>query len=158
MRQDAWRRDPASYPLRGTLMPRFVDVDVWQHLNNTALITMHGEVVQQAVQSLLGPDAWRASTPVLSGLTAATDFLAEGYYPTPLDWGARVTAAGEFPGDCLGDRRGSAPPRCARQSAQADLPPACHAHRAPLPVTPFRKPRSRSAGIPMGVFLGHTRL
>lgn len=95
MRQDAWRRDLTSYPLRGTLMPRFTDVDVWQHLNNTALITMHGEVVQQAVQSVLGPDAWRASSPVFGGLSAATDFVAEAYYPAPIAWGARLTEAGE---------------------------------------------------------------
>lgn len=90
MRRDAWRRDPASYPLRGEFEPRYVDVDVWQHLNNTALISMHGEAVQRALRGLLGEDAWRRADPALACTASATDFLAEGRYPAPLAWGARV--------------------------------------------------------------------
>ncbi len=92
MRHDAWRRDAASYPLRGELLPRYTDVDVWQHLNNSALISMHGESVQHALRSVFGPDAWRRSQPVLAAVSGATDFLAEAYYPEPLGWGARVLA------------------------------------------------------------------
>ena len=90
MRHDAWRRDAASYPLRGDLLPRYADVDVWQHLNNTALISMHGEAVQQAIRSVFGAEAWRHSQPVLACAGNATDFLAEAHYPAPLTWGARV--------------------------------------------------------------------
>lgn len=90
MRHDAWRRDAASYPLRGEMLPRYTDVDRWQHLNNTALISMHGEAVQQALRGLFGEDAWRRSAPVLACAVNATDFLAEAYYPAPLAWGARV--------------------------------------------------------------------
>ncbi len=90
MRHDAWRRDAASYPLRGEMLPRYTDVAVWQHLNNTALITIQGESVQQGLRSVLGPDAWRDSMPVLGCVSHATDFLAEAYYPGPLAWGAKV--------------------------------------------------------------------
>ena len=90
MRHDAWRRDAASYPLRGELLPRHTDVDIWQHLNNTALISMHGESVQHALRSVFGAEAWRDSQPVLACAANATDFLAEAYYPAPLAWGARV--------------------------------------------------------------------
>lgn len=90
MRHDAWRRDPASYPLRGELLPRYTDVDVWQHLNNTALIAMHGEALQHALRDLLGAHAWRRGEPAIACAASATDFLAEGQYPQPLDWGARV--------------------------------------------------------------------
>ena len=90
MRHDAWRREAASYPLRGELMPRYTDVDVWQHLNNTALISMHGEAVQQAMRGVFGAEAWRDSQPVLACTGNATDFLAEAHYPAPLAWGARV--------------------------------------------------------------------
>ena len=93
MKHDAWRRDPASYPLRGELMPRYSDVDIWQHLNNTALITLQGEAVQMGLRSALGPTAWRDSQPVLGCAANATDFLAEAYYPEPLGWGARVVGA-----------------------------------------------------------------
>ena len=90
VRRDTWRRDAASYPLRGEWLPRYTDVDVWQHLNNTALISIHGEAVQQALRSVFGPEAWRDSRPVLACTGSATDFLAEAHYPAPLTWGARV--------------------------------------------------------------------
>lgn len=94
MRHDAWRREADAYPLRGELQPRFTDVDVWQHLNNTALISMHGEAVQQALSGLFGPQAWRGGQPALASVSFVTDFLAEAYYPTPLAWGARVLDGG----------------------------------------------------------------
>ncbi|HOA94943.1 MAG TPA: acyl-[acyl-carrier-protein] thioesterase [Quisquiliibacterium sp.] len=90
MRHDAWRHDAASYPLRGEILPRYTDVDVWQHLNNTALITMQGEAVQQALRSVFGDAAWRSTRPALACVENATDFLAEAHYPAPLTWGARV--------------------------------------------------------------------
>ncbi len=90
MRHDTWRREAASYPLRGELLPRYTDVDVWQHLNNTALISMHGEAVQQALRGVFGANAWRDSQPALASVGNATDFLAEAHYPAPLAWGARV--------------------------------------------------------------------
>lgn len=95
MRHDAWRRDAASYPLRGELAPRYTDVDLWQHLNNTALISLQGEAVQRGLHSVFGADAWRDSQPVLACATNATDFLAEAFYPEPLDWGARVLGVDE---------------------------------------------------------------
>ena len=93
MRHDAWRHDAASYPLRGDVFPRYTDVDVWQHLNNTALISMHGDAVQQALRSVFPGDAWRTSRPALACVANATDFLAEAHYPAPLTWGARVLGA-----------------------------------------------------------------
>ena len=90
MRQDAWRRDPSAYPLRGELQPRYTDVDVWQHMNNTALISLQGEAVQHALRSVLGAQAWRASQPLVACRRNATDFLAEAHYPEPVAWGARV--------------------------------------------------------------------
>ena len=93
MRRDAWRRDAASYPLRGELQPRYTDVDVWQHLNNGALISMHGEAVQQALRSVFGDQAWRERQPALACASNATDFLSEAHYPAPLNWAARVLDA-----------------------------------------------------------------
>lgn len=90
MRHDAWRLQAESYPLRGEFQPRYIDVDIWQHLNNAALSSMHGEAVQQALRSVFGPESWRSSLPARASAALATDFLAEGHYPTPLAWGARV--------------------------------------------------------------------
>ncbi len=103
MKHDAWRREAASYPLRGELLPRYTDVDIWQHLNNTALISMHGEAVQQALRGVFGADAWRTGLPVLACVDNTTDFLAEAHYPAPLTWGARVLGV-----DACGLRVGTA--------------------------------------------------
>jgi acyl-CoA thioester hydrolase len=93
MRHDVWRREPDAYPLRGEVLPRYTDVDVWQHLNNVALITLHAEAVQTALRSVLGEQAWRERAPALAVSAGATDFLAEGQYPGPVRWGARLLAA-----------------------------------------------------------------
>lgn len=92
MRHDAWRRDAGAYPLRGELAPRYADVDVWQHLNNAALISMHGECVQRVLRETFGPEAWRGPSPVLACIASATDFLAEAYYPEVLGWGGRLVS------------------------------------------------------------------
>ena len=144
MRQDPWRRALASYPLQGTLMPRFTDVDVWQHLNNTALITMHAEAAQQALAALLGPDAWRATTPAFGCVSAATDFLAEAYYPAPLAWGACVLAAGE------GRVRVAT---ALFQEAQCvglhDAVLGCWAHGERVPPGPEQQQAIEAAGLPV---------
>lgn len=90
MRRDAWRQQAGSYPLGGELQPRYIDVDVWQHLNNAALTSMHGEAVQQALRSVFGAQSWRTDQPARACLGLATDFLAEGHYPGTLSWGAKV--------------------------------------------------------------------
>jgi acyl-CoA thioester hydrolase len=90
MRQDAWRRDAAAYPLRGEFMPRYTDVDVWQHMNNSALIGLQGEAMQHALRHALGPRFWRDSDPVIACRGLATDFLAETHYPEAIGWGARL--------------------------------------------------------------------
>lgn len=95
MRHDAWRRDLAAYSLCGDLSPRYSDVDIWQHLNNAALMSMHGESVHCALREVLGPDAWRNGEPAIACVSSSTDFLAEAYYPAPLSWAARVLGVGE---------------------------------------------------------------
>lgn len=90
MRHDAWRLDAATYPLRGEMLPRYSEVDVWQHLNNTALISIHGDLVQHALNGVFGADAWRIREPALACSRSATDFLAEAHYPAPIAWGAKV--------------------------------------------------------------------
>jgi len=86
--------DPAHYPARCSLPTRFADMDLWQHLNNAALIGLHGEAVQRWLAETLGPEAWRpvADVPVLALLHGATDFVAESHYPAPIEAGMRLTA------------------------------------------------------------------
>ena len=90
MKMDAWRREPSSYTLQGELMPRYIDVDLWQHLNNAALISMHGENCQRWLRGVVGARVWRQAKPAIATLACATDFLAEGQYPEPLATGTRL--------------------------------------------------------------------
>ena len=88
------RLDPAHYPTRFTLPTRFADMDQWQHLNNSALISLHGEAVQRWLCDAFGTDAWRPATdgPVLALQHNATDFIAESHFPAPLEAGVRLLA------------------------------------------------------------------
>lgn len=90
MKTQAWRRQPAAYPVQGILQPRVTDVDAWQHLNNVAQISLHSELLQQWLQARLGDDLWRSTTPQVALLASATDFLAEARYPAPLATGVRL--------------------------------------------------------------------
>lgn len=93
MKQQPWRRLPASYPLHGELQPRYTDVDVWQHLNNTALISLQAEACQRWLREVFGPTVWRDAAPVLAKRASATDFLAEAHYPEALATGVRLVGA-----------------------------------------------------------------
>src|SRR5690606_20626951 len=95
MKKEAWRREAASYPLSGEMPTRYTDMDVWQHMNNCALINLHGEAVHHALHTLFGPRAWRDGEPVVGYLASTTDFIAQAYYPDPLSWGARVVGIDE---------------------------------------------------------------
>ena len=94
MKTQAWRRQHAAYPLQGNLQPRITDVDLWQHLNNVAQISLHGELWQQWLLAHLGGDPWRSTRPLLALQASATDFLAEAHYPAPLATGVRLLGVG----------------------------------------------------------------
>lgn len=87
---DGWRHDASAYPWTGQIAPRFADMDRWQHLNNAALIGLHGEVALQALMQLLGPGLWRPGSQAPLLHASRTDFLAESHYPEALAAGARL--------------------------------------------------------------------
>lgn len=95
MKHDAWRRQPETYPFRGEVLPRYTDVDLWEHLNNVALIGLQIESVQRLLLDVAGDAAWRAGPAAIGPETTSTDFIAEAYYPTPLTAAARITHVNE---------------------------------------------------------------
>lgn len=103
MKKQAWRRQPHAYPLPGDLVPRHTDVDHWQHLNNSALIGMHGENLQRWLRQALGERVWRDAPPLIAPQASQTDFLAESHYPAALTTGVRLLGLDE-----TGFRLGSA--------------------------------------------------
>lgn len=111
MRDDPRRRDPATYPSRITLETRFTDMDVNRHLNNVAVQRLYEEARVRFNWAL------RAAHPELGRprylvARVATDYLAEGSYPAPVEIGygiasfgrtSFVAALGLFQqGDCIG--------------------------------------------------------
>ena len=159
MRQDAWRRDAASYPLRGELQPRYTDVDVWQHLNNGALISMHGEAVQQKLRSVFGPAAWRQREPALACARNATDFLSEAHYPAPVQWGARVLGADASGlrvatalfqhGHCVGLHEATLTGWSGGQAAGLTPEHRAALQTARVPATELAEPDGETAGTPI---------
>jgi acyl-CoA thioesterase FadM len=98
MKHDAWRRQLDAYPFSAPILPRYTDVDLWQHLNNVALVSLEIESVQRLMLDVAGDAAWRAGTaerPALGPEATSTDFIAEAYYPTPLTAAARITHVNE---------------------------------------------------------------
>ena len=73
MKHDAWRRQPETYPFSGEILPRYTDVDLWQHLNNVALISLQIESVQRLLLDVADDAAWRAG-PAASSRTLPGDF------------------------------------------------------------------------------------
>ncbi|MBI5256906.1 MAG: hypothetical protein HY855_10435 [Burkholderiales bacterium] len=94
MKSQAWRHAAAAYPFHTELWPRLTDVDTLQHLNNVALVGLHGEACQRWQRTVLGEQVWLGADPVLRNRRLATDYLAESHYPAPLDAGVRLLEAG----------------------------------------------------------------
>lgn len=92
MKHDPWRRDPAAYRWRGTLEPRWSDVDLLRHLNNSSLQGLHLEARMRLLSATIGDAFWRARGPRLVTGHLQTDFLAQAHYPQPLQAAARLTA------------------------------------------------------------------
>lgn len=93
MKHDAWRRHLEAYPFCADILPRYTDVDLWQHLNNVALLSLQIESVQRLLLDVAGEAAWRAGPAALGPQACATDFIAEAYYPGKLTAAARLTHA-----------------------------------------------------------------
>lgn len=84
MSAPAWRRDATAYAWSAPLSPRWSDCDTLRHLNNVALIGLHAEARQQWLAEVLGLSGVGADEPVVRAAALATDFLAQGAYPEPL--------------------------------------------------------------------------
>lgn len=92
MKREAWRRDPAAYPWQTGIAPRWSDVDTLRHLNNVALMGLHGEARMRWLAACLGHSGVDAAQPALRPVSVATDFVAQAHYPTPLQAGVRLRA------------------------------------------------------------------
>lgn len=93
MRDDPRRHQAANYPWTVTLETRFTDMDVNRHLNNVAVQRLYEEARVRFNWAL------RAAHPELGRVRylvarVATDYLAEGHYPAPVELGYGVGSIG----------------------------------------------------------------
>ena len=91
MKPDAWRLDPAAYPVMLEVQTRFGDLDPLRHLNNVALARIYEEGRVRLHDRLRG--AFEADARVVVA-RVAIDYLGEGHYPQPLQLGTGVLRVG----------------------------------------------------------------
>ncbi len=90
MKDDARRRDPASYPASQTLETRFGDMDVNGHLNNVAFARLFEETrvrFNRGATTVAGKSSFVVAH-------VAIDYLAEGNYPAPVTIGHAIARIG----------------------------------------------------------------
>lgn len=81
MKPEAWRLDPAAYPVSLEVQTRFGDLDPLRHLNNVAIARVYEEGRVRLHDQLRG--GFEAGGRVVVA-RVAIDYLAEGHYPKPL--------------------------------------------------------------------------
>src|ERR1700750_1087290 len=95
--EDTARRAPASYPARITVRSLFSDMDVFRHINNSALSRYFEE--GRADLNIIAFGAASITAPVdgeqILFATATIDFLAPARYPGSLEIGTGVLRIGK---------------------------------------------------------------
>lgn len=93
LKDDAWRRDIAAYPVRFTLPTRYGDMDANAHLNNVAIARLIEESrvrFHYSVQAM-GGDVSPGGVMIAH---VSIDYLGEGEYPADVEAGIGVVALG----------------------------------------------------------------
>jgi acyl-CoA thioester hydrolase len=76
--------DPARYPFRCRIEPRFGDLDVNLHINNVALASMMEEAHVQFHRASGYAEGLGGLTSMVASVTI--EYLAQGSYPEPIDF------------------------------------------------------------------------
>ena len=93
LKDDAWRLQPARYPLRLPLQTRYGDMDANAHLNNVAIARLLEEARVRFHTAL--KQRHPETDPVgLMIVHASIDYLGEGSYPAEVEAGVAVVAIG----------------------------------------------------------------
>ncbi len=93
LKDDAWRRDIAAYPVRFTLPTRYGDMDANAHLNNVAIARLIEESrvrFHYAVQAM-GADVSPGGVMIAH---VSIDYLGEGEYPADVESAVGVVSLG----------------------------------------------------------------
>ena len=80
--------DPNDSPVvfRGTITPRYTDLDTWRHVNNSRIYQLHIEARIQALVDRFGPDAWFSDAERLRPVRTITHFRQVSWYGSNLDF------------------------------------------------------------------------
>jgi acyl-CoA thioester hydrolase len=84
--------DPARYPFRCAIEPRFGDLDINMHLNNVAL----AEILQEGRVRFHHASSYSAAIAGMSSMAVSfsVDYLGQALYPEPLDMHVAATGLG----------------------------------------------------------------
>ncbi|MGL6042806.1 MAG: acyl-CoA thioesterase [Sandaracinobacteroides sp.] len=93
LKDEAWRLDAASYPVRQTLQTRFGDMDANAHLNNVAIARLFEET-RVLTLSRLRDGAASGDPSSMMIAHVGIDYLAEGRYPDDVAAGLAVAGIG----------------------------------------------------------------
>lgn len=93
LKDELWRRDPASYPLRLTIPTRYGDMDSNAHLNNVAIARLVEESRVRFHWAMVGDGAQLSPGGVMIA-HVAIDYLGEGEYPADVESGVGIVAVG----------------------------------------------------------------
>jgi acyl-CoA thioester hydrolase len=138
VRPDAALLAPARYPFACEIGTRFADVDINRHLNNVALAAMIEESRVRLNSAARLPETLGDHGAMVASL--AIDYLAQGYYPQPVDGYGAIEAFGRSSWTTVQllvqDNRVVVFARsvlvCIRDGAAAPLPDAVRAGFAPM--------------------------
>jgi acyl-CoA thioester hydrolase len=164
MKHNAERSRPESDPFSGEILPRYTDMDLWQRLNNVALVSLHIESVHRLLLDVAGGAAWRGGPAAIGPETTSTDFIAEAHYPTPLTAAAHISHVNERDigiasalsqkGHCVGLHQS----RVVRWTPDAASPCRCLPNCAPCSPDAWPlSPRCRPALNPKPATSQHSR-
>lgn len=85
MKPDAYRLDPACYPLKVTVPSRFRDLDTLGHINNVAIGSFYEEGRAALNRTAFPPEFRRAHKMRMLIVDVHIAYLAEAHYPGDIE-------------------------------------------------------------------------
>lgn len=90
MRNKKWRQELSFYRFTTQLATRHADMDMERHVNNVAVLGLHGEARCQFHLALFGAETWLAQTATVRLAGFENDFLRITHYPAPVICGVNL--------------------------------------------------------------------
>jgi acyl-CoA thioester hydrolase len=95
LRPDPSRLNPAAYQFHLPMPSRFGDLDIRGHINNVSIVQYTEDARVAFQMETVGREIYQADSPVRVVVAQMTlHFLAEGFFPEPIDAGVGIVRIG----------------------------------------------------------------